>query len=527
VRATSTGHAGILIETPHGSILCDPWFVPAFFGSWFVFPRNDRLPPELVARIERPDYLYISHLHGDHLDEAFLAGHVDRDATVLLPDYPTAELESRLRSLGFDRFVRTVNAEPLTLDGLEITIYVETSITDGPGGDSALVVADGSSRLADLNDCRLHDPSVLTAQGPVDQLWLQYSGAIWYPMVYELPDDQRRQLARAKIESQFARATRYVEAVDARVVVPAAGPPCFLDPELAGLNMVTGDEVSIFPDATVFLTRLAKEGIETGMLAVPGTTIETTSAAVHVHHPIDDHELDAIFSDKGEYLRRYEADWSEWRERERTSWPAPQPDLAGRLAAWWEPLLALAPTLGAAVGGACLIRAGDEDVIVDFPRGTVARYGGEPYAFSFDVPRPLVERVVADRAVDWSNALFLSLRFRAWRAGDFNEYLYNFFKSLSPERMARAEAEAIAKRSPHDGGVEEIELGGYVMERYCPHRRADLALFGQVDGTTLTCALHGWQFDLESGACLTADDRRLRVRPARRSRSTDGDHPAS
>ena len=36
----------------------------------------------------------------------------------------------------------------------------------------------------------------------------------------------------------------------------------------------------------------------------------------------------------------------------------------------------------------------------------------------------------------------LSLRFRAWRAGDFNEYVYNFFKSLSPERMARRETQA-------------------------------------------------------------------------------------
>ena len=32
-----------LVETAAGSILCDPWFVPAFFGAWFVFPRNDEL----------------------------------------------------------------------------------------------------------------------------------------------------------------------------------------------------------------------------------------------------------------------------------------------------------------------------------------------------------------------------------------------------------------------------------------------------------------------------------------------------
>ncbi|HRE00092.1 MAG TPA: Rieske (2Fe-2S) protein, partial [Ilumatobacteraceae bacterium] len=139
--------------------------------------------------------------------------------------------------------------------------------------------------------------------------------------------------------------------------------------------------------------------------------------------------------------------------------------------------------------------------------------------FSFDIQRELVETVVAQRAVDWSNALFLSCRFRAWREGAFNEYLYNFFKSLSAERMRRAEAEARRKLDPPDSD-EEITLGGYVMERLCPHRQADLSVFGEIEDGTLICTLHGWKFDLESGRCLTADDRHLRVRRA------DG-HPTS
>ena len=87
MRATSIGHAGILIETVDGSILCDPWFIPAFFGSWFVFPRNDQLPEQLMHRIEHPNFLYISHLHADHLDEPWLADHVDRNTTVLVPGW--------------------------------------------------------------------------------------------------------------------------------------------------------------------------------------------------------------------------------------------------------------------------------------------------------------------------------------------------------------------------------------------------------------------------------------------------------
>jgi hypothetical protein len=65
-------------------------------------------------------------------------------------------------------------------------------------------------------------------------------------MVYDIPEKEKRALATAKVESQFARALAYVDKVDARVVVPSAGPPCFLDPELFHLNMVTGEEVSIF-----------------------------------------------------------------------------------------------------------------------------------------------------------------------------------------------------------------------------------------------------------------------------------------
>ncbi|MFM8945904.1 MAG: Rieske (2Fe-2S) protein [Actinomycetota bacterium] len=37
-------------------------------------------------------------------------------------------------------------------------------------------------------------------------------------------------------------------------------------------------------------------------------------------------------------------------------------------------------------------------------------------------------------------------------------------------------------------------------------------MFGEVDGSTLTCTLHGWKFDLETGRCLTAEDHQLHVR---------------
>ena len=513
MRATSLGHAGILIRCRQASIVCDPWFEPAFLGSWFPFPRNDQLDDETMAEVCSPDYLYVSHLHGDHFDEKFLKERMNKSVQVLLPDFPSDELRQRLTRLGFTNFITTKDGEELELrDGLHVAIHVESSITDGPGGDSALVVSDGSSRLVNQNDCRTHDPKALAAHGPVDQHWLQYSGAIWYPMVYDEPDAVRLAHARAKVESQFARAEQYVSAVNATVVVPSAGPPCFLDDELFGFNMVTGEEISIFPDQTKFIERLTKVGRRSA-LNVPGTTIESAGGEVRVTHPNVD--INEPFAQKERYLRNYQRDWSQWLAAEKASWPKKSSAFQPRLAAWWQPLLLRAPMLRKGVGGSCLFRLGDEHVLVDFPNATVRTHAGEPYQFCFDIAPELVEKVLTERAVDWSNSLFLSCRFTAWREGAFNEYLYNFIKSLSVDRIDRAEAEARRQLGEPEAPSDEIEIGPFTLERYCPHRKADLAIFGKLEGDEVVCTLHGWRFRTSDGRCVTADDRRLQIRRTR------------
>ena len=117
---------------------------------------------------------------------------------------------------------------------------------------------------------------------------------------------------------------RYVEAIGARAVVPSAGPPCFLDPELFRFNVITGDELCIFPDQLSFLSRLDAAG-RSGILAIPGTAIDVTPSSIDVSHPIPDEAVDAIFRHKAEYLRRYQADWMPWLAEMHRSWTRPAP----------------------------------------------------------------------------------------------------------------------------------------------------------------------------------------------------------
>jgi UDP-MurNAc hydroxylase len=81
------------------------------------------------------------------------------------------------------------------------------------------------------------------------------------------------------------------------------------------------------------------------------------------------------------------------------------------------------------------------------------------------------------------------------------------------ERLRRAEAEAVRKLDPPPALEPDIVLGDWIVQRRCPHRQADLSVFGEIEGDELVCTLHGWRFDIATGRCLTSTDHPLRIRP--------------
>jgi UDP-MurNAc hydroxylase len=306
------------------------------------------------------------------------------------------------------------------------------------------------------------------------------------------------------------RARQYVAQVAATWVIPSAGPPCFLDPELRDLNDDHGDPANIFPDQMVFLDQMRAHGHDRGLLMIPGSTAEFCGAQLNsLNHPLPTDEVEAIFTTgKAAYIADYAARMRPVLAAEKAGWePATGESLLEPLRAVFEPIMLAGDEICDGIGYPVELVIGSQRVVLDFPKRTVREaIPDETFRYGFAIPPELVRTVLRDNEPDWVNTIFLSTRFKAWRVGGYNEYLYTFFKCLTDERIAYADGwfgEA------HDD-TASITMDGWEIQRRCPHLKADLSRFGVVEDTTLTCNLHGWQWNLENGRCLTTRGHELR-----------------
>jgi len=176
---------------------------------------------------------------------------------------------------------------------------------------------------------------------------------------------------------------------------------------------------------------------------------------------------------------------------------------AGKLAAFgftgFVVLMAVATAIALDIPAKAMIQAGEAVGSAGF------RVDGYQIVGLKRMDRGLVEYCILHHEEDWVNHIFLSCRFEAERKGQYNEFLYSFFKLLSPERVQYAEGYYAEQR----GDEQLFELEGHMIQRRCPHLKADLTRFGEVNDGILTCTLHGWQFEIATGRCLTSDDARL------------------
>jgi len=242
-------------------ILTDPWFTEgAYDGSWYQFPKVD--PFEYISK---PDLIYVSHIHPDHYDSAFLNELIKKygDIPIFIPDINPNFLLFKGKSDGLNLIPKRYFKNDF------VEIFIEENDTGSVSDiDSALIVKDlkNNKLLLNLNDCIFNKPhvdkikTIISDSGnKLDLLALGYTGAGPYPQTY-IDKDQDKNLLLAEAEKKkinfFERYKKYTETFISKYHLPFAG-EYILGGKLSHLNKYRGVadafEVKQFDDKAVIL----------------------------------------------------------------------------------------------------------------------------------------------------------------------------------------------------------------------------------------------------------------------------------
>lgn len=509
MQITALGHAGLKVETEDAIVLIDPWFSPegAFLGSWFQYPDNQHL---LEPSLFQPSAIVISHEHFDHLDPWFLA-QVSDTTPVIVPRYPSSTLRQKLAAAGIHAIVEANPWEAVQLTA-DLSVFFVTE--ESPmNHDAAIVLTHASQTLLNLNDARL-SPSQLRSirsqvGGTIDLVTLQGAGASWYPMCYAYPIAQRQELSQRKRQAKLKYVASVIRVLEPIVAVPFAGPPCFLDADLQSHNAEMED--GIFPDPQQVIDWLAQQGLTQTEQLLPGDRWNLTARAKSADPVWQGFDWNDRKTYIAAYADRRAAALAAFHDR----YPEPQESLWQPFNDYFDRLLQMSPYFNQRIDmrvGFEILGSGGGQWAVDFRPGHAGVYdelGDCQYGYRFDsrwLPSLLSGKLL------WED-FFLSLRFQAWRNPDrYNDHLLGLLKFANPAAL-----QAVETYETTFDSKEQMLLHAsghtYQVQRRCPHAGVDLLEAGEVlPGGVLRCLGHHYEFDLETGECLTGKCRSIETR---------------
>ncbi|PWT85295.1 MAG: hypothetical protein C5B56_14265, partial [Proteobacteria bacterium] len=268
MRVTYYGQACTLIEAGGLKILTDPWLTEgAYFGTWFHTHILADAGVTLETFPKDIDCLFLSHEHHDHMDLAALK-RFRTDLPLLICRFPSPKFRNFLHSLGFSNIRELASGERLDLrENVSVTIFGTAEYTN----DSAILIEHDGVRLFNETDCKLaySDLRKLGNRG-IDIGFYMFSGANWYPMLYDYPPDTMRELIRRRRKSLLDSLVQRVKLTKPRFAVPAAGPCTVLDPDLLWLNE---EDRGIFIDPVLAVNALGGANLVSEPLYMAATDV--------------------------------------------------------------------------------------------------------------------------------------------------------------------------------------------------------------------------------------------------------------
>jgi UDP-MurNAc hydroxylase len=420
------------VEAAGRKILTDPWLTEgAYFGTWYhthVLEDAGITPATFPGR--DADYLFLSHEHQDHMDPATLRT-LRRDLPVLICRFPTPRFRRYVESMGFSDIRELESGVPVDLgDSLRVTLYGSAEYTN----DSAILVEGEGVRVFNETDCKLgYEDLRRIGERGVDLGFYMFSGANWYPIMYEYPEPEKSHLVAKRRQTLLKSLVQRVKLTRGKVAVPAAGPCMVLDPSLLWLN---SPERGIFIDPREAVASMTAAGLRAHPLFMAATDVWDSAAGYERRAP------EAFHGDRAAYIQDASARMA---PRIAARLEAEEPagnDLPARLEGFFQQrLAALSPEMRRRIGARLALdvtgpQAGQWTVDFTAPGPSFVREGLHPdWTYRVRVQDRLIYPFLTGRET-WMEDLFLSLRVDLARRPDiYNEPLYHFLYDPDPERL--------------------------------------------------------------------------------------------
>lgn len=494
------GHASIYIKTETTSLVTDPWFSKngAFLNSWFQFPDNTDID---LSWKDELDYVCISHEHDDHLDLEFLKT-LNSRTKIIIPEYKNKRFYNLLKkNLPRNLILQVSHKEKCLLGDIEFYPIIQI-----PGWDDCgLLFKTNDEVILDLNDMKISskkDLNWIKNNFDIDYLFVQFSGANWYPHIYpQYESKEKLEICRDRRKNKFNNIVNLFKSLEAKLLIPCAGPPCFLDESQFHLNFM---EENGFPNQKDFYEYFN----ENVCILLPEDEINLKMDIDSINSKNLNNEC---FTDTFNYLTKYKDRRSEIIKHELRKLDYPSPwhgsdSLYTEMVEYFESIVKSNMYFRKKISGKIMFVTEHEEIVIDFTdkKNTIRSGYEQDCMYTYWIDSKFL-KLIMDGKLDWES-FFLSMRFKAERNPDkYNEFLMIFFKYPYKSSLKRYELHD-KNKILNETFILSVDDKEYKCQRYCPHAFGDLSK-GEVVGDTIVCPLHTWEFSLKDGQCLTHDSK--------------------
>ena len=103
MKITHVSNSFISVKINGSVLACDPWVGTTNDNGWLAYPfyKNGK---GILNEI-KPNFIYISHLHGDHFDPGTLDKLKNKKTIIIIKHFPNQRLKNKIKKIGFKNII--------------------------------------------------------------------------------------------------------------------------------------------------------------------------------------------------------------------------------------------------------------------------------------------------------------------------------------------------------------------------------------------------------------------------------------